>query len=339
MWYNDELFIGIAPLKHVIMNFTAADKKHSPSIDINSKDLKNGSGRLIIDTGAELNFIKQKRVKANTPIDSRIKYDLFGINEEGVRTRGQVQIRINNSAIPFQIVSNSFPVESDGMLGMPFLSNSVINLQSKQIQNQLGTFSILDTKKSVDIKLKARTKQLITIPVKNPELKEGYLPLIPTGPGVYLGESLVSVANGRIKVYCINTTTCDVELTVPPVEIKEFKLGEPAPRTEKKAANSGNPISPHSDRFEKLVSELNLTNLNSEEKTQLLNTIEKFTYQFFISGDRLGCTNIVKHTINTINEEPVRKPNHTLPMIQREFVKGEEKALLEEGRIQESDSP
>ena len=204
VWCNDELFNGIAPLKRVIMNFTAADKKHSPSIDINSKDLKNGSGRLIIDTGVELNLIKQKRIKTNTPIDSRIKYDLFGINEKGVRTRGQVQIRINNSAIPFQIVSNSFPVESDGMLGMLFLPNSVINLQSKQIQNQLGTFSILDTKKSVDIKLKACTKQLITIPVKNPELKEGYLPLIPTGPGVYLGESLVSVANGRIKVYCIN---------------------------------------------------------------------------------------------------------------------------------------
>ena len=158
------------------MNSAATVKRPSPSIDLKSKDFKTGSGRFIIDTGAELNLIKQKRVKSKICINSNLKYDLLGINEKGVRTRGQVEIKINQTAIPFQVFSNSFPIESDGMLGMPFLSNSVIDLQTKQRQNKLGIFPILEAKKNAKIKLKTLTKPLITLPVKNPELKEGYLP-------------------------------------------------------------------------------------------------------------------------------------------------------------------
>ena len=166
---------------------------------LTSTDFKNGSGRFIIDTGAELNLIKQKRVKSKICINSNLKYDLLGMNEKGVRTRGWVEIKINQTAIPFQVISNSFPIESDGMLGMPFLSNSMIDLQVKQIQNKLSMFPTLEAKKNAKIKLKAQTKQLITLPVKNPELKEAYLLLVPTEPGVYLGESLVSIEMKKFK--------------------------------------------------------------------------------------------------------------------------------------------
>ena len=135
--------------------------------------------------------------------------------------------------------------------------------------------------------------------------------------GVYLGESLVSVVNKKIQIYFINTTACEIGLTVPPVEIEEFEVMEPAPRSAKRAVNSGNSTDSHRDRSQKLISELDLTNLNSEEKRNLLKTIEKLPCRFFIKGDKLGCTSVVKHVINTINEEPVRKPNHRLPVIQR----------------------
>ena len=48
----------------------------------------------------------------------------------------------------------------------------------------------------------------------------------------------------------MNTTAYGVELTLPPVEIEKFKAIEPAPRTVKNFANSGNPTNSHSDWFE-----------------------------------------------------------------------------------------
>ena len=56
---------------------------------------------------------------------------------------------MNQIAISSQIVSNS--LSKDGMFGMPFLSNSVIDLQTKQIQNNLGIFPILQAKKNTEI--------------------------------------------------------------------------------------------------------------------------------------------------------------------------------------------
>ena len=76
---------------------------------------------------------------------------------------------------------------------------------------------------------------------------------IPTGPGVYLGESLVAIRDGNIQVYCINTSTQDIEISIPPVEVEEFKLVEPSPRTEKKAHGNTRSVSLTANRHNDLT--------------------------------------------------------------------------------------
>ena len=306
---------------------------------LKSIDFKNETGKFIIDTGAELNLIKKNIIKTNIPIDSEIKYSLFGINEHGVKTQGQTKIIINGEAVPFQVVPHTFPIEFDGMVGMPFLSDSVINLKENKIQSQLGNFPISNKRKGVTLKLKARTKQLVTIAAKTTDLNEGYLSQIPTGPGVYLGESLVAIRDGNIQVYCINTSTQDIEISIPPVEVEEFELVEPSPRTEKKAHGNTRSASLTANRHNELIATLDLTNLNFEEKKSLFKITSKFPYQFFLKGDKLGSTNVLKHSINTINDNPIKKQNHRLPKIHSEFVGQECKSLYDDGRIQNSDSP
>ena len=67
-----------------MLNFNLKNKEHSPNVDLLSKDLKNGRGRFIVDTGAEMNLIKRKRIKTGVPVNSQVRYHLFGINEKGV---------------------------------------------------------------------------------------------------------------------------------------------------------------------------------------------------------------------------------------------------------------
>ena len=167
------------------------------------------------------------------------------------------------------------------MVGMPFLSDSVINLEENKIQSQLGNFPISNKKKGVTLKLKARTKQLVTIAAKTTDLKEGYLSQIPPGPGVYLGESLVAIRDGNIQVYCINTSNQDIEISIPPVGVEEFELVEPSPRTEKKAHGNTRSASLAANRHNELIATLDLTNLNFEEKKSLFKITSKFPYQFF----------------------------------------------------------
>ena len=223
-WCDDELFENAAPFRRIVLNFNLKSKEHSPNVD------------LIWHTGAELNLIKRKIIKTGVPVDSQVRYHLFGINEKGVKTQGEVNLLINGTPCAFQIVPNNFPVNSDGMLGMPFLNNSIIDLQNKVIKHGLGGFPFSHNVKNNILNLKARTRQLVSLKVANPEMKEGYLPLIQTGPGVFLGESLVSVKNDQVRAFCINSTTRDVEIVIPPVQIEEFQIIEPAPRTYKKTS-------------------------------------------------------------------------------------------------------
>ena len=76
-------------------------------MDLASKHFKNGHGIFIVDTGDELNLIKHKKVKTDTVINSRIQYHLFGTNEHGVETLGEVHLLINGVSRPFQIVANN----------------------------------------------------------------------------------------------------------------------------------------------------------------------------------------------------------------------------------------
>ena len=68
-------------------------------------------------------------------------------------------------------------------------------------------------------------------------------------------------------------------------------------------------------RFQELLTTLNPTNLNSEEKNSLLKSIKKCPYQFFLQGDQLTCTNVLRHSINTIDNNPVNKSNYRYPVI------------------------
>ena len=75
-----------------------------------------------------------------------------------------------------------------------------------------------------NIKLPARHKVLVTLPVKRNELVSGYVQRIKAGPGIFLGEALVTPQNGKIKIFAMNATSEDIELTLPPIELEDFDI-------------------------------------------------------------------------------------------------------------------
>lgn len=68
----------------------------------------------------------------------------------------------------------------------------------------------------------ARTNTQIYIQVANPELKEGYIPKLNLAKGVYLGNALLTVRNGKAHLRVINTNEDDYDVFVPMIKIFEF---------------------------------------------------------------------------------------------------------------------
>ena len=82
-------------------------------------------------------------------------------------------------------------------------------------------------------------------------------------PGVYLAESLVTVANGRIITSMLNTREEELEINKPIVKVTELGSEHPAMICTLNSAGSSKP------RGERVMETLRTEHLNSEEQKSL----------------------------------------------------------------------
>ena len=187
------------------------------------------------------------------------------------------------------------------MLGMLFLKNSILNLRRRKLIHDIDEFPFTLIRNGVILKIKARTKQLVTLPVIDPDIIEGYLPKIDAGPGVYLGQMLVSQKNGRIKIFLINVNFRDIEFTIPAVKLEEFDVINTAIHKEE-VNYKNNTSSIIGSRVKESESCLKLEEINEQERNSLLMSIKKYSFQFKLKNDKLEGTNLVQHKIITTDE-------------------------------------
>ena len=84
--------------------------------------------RMMIDTGAGRNLIKQNAVNPKLPIDEKIALKLTGINNLPLFTMGQVQINILGYPAILNLIPNEVPIHKDGVLGSEFFRENKVNI-------------------------------------------------------------------------------------------------------------------------------------------------------------------------------------------------------------------
>ena len=184
--------------------------------------------RFLIDTGSELNIIKHNLFKPGTQAHKDSLYRLAGISEGRVLTNGYIRIKLDGVLCRLNVVSDSFPVEADGILGVEFLKEqkAILSFENDALlygdANETSPFISHDT-----LYLPARTKTLITISIQNPTRSTGYLPKINAGPEILIGKCLVSNKDGKANLFAINSTAEDINLIIappPPPSIEKFSI-------------------------------------------------------------------------------------------------------------------
>ena len=152
---------------------------------------------------------------------------------------------------------------------MRFLKNhrAVLNFQTNSLHLKTKDIPFM---KHHTFHLPARMKQLISIPIANSEIKEGYLGKIATGPGIYLGESLVRQEKGYTKVYAINTNTHAVDVTRAPIQLEDYRIILSRFRVNRTPYSRVEGEKIKAERLAKLLKRLNLNHLTEEEKANIL---------------------------------------------------------------------
>lgn len=315
-----------------MLNINNDDLNNGPTISAFNKRFKNFKIPFLIDTGSEINLIKISFLKGLNDIDKTDILQLTGIGNGSYETLGSLKLNIFDRLTKFHVVHETFPIKYSGILGAEFLreNSASLTFNKNNLTLKLPAFK---TETSTTFILPARTKKLISLIACNNNLSQGYLPRINAGQGIYIGEGLVNYDNGTVRVLAINTTLQDVELSVPPVTIEEVEVYN----------IEESPESKHNEiidkRTEQLLKIINFSGLSEEEKNSLLKPISDFSHLFFLKGDVLGATNLVKHKIVTTDDIPTFQKQYRHPETLNKEVLEQARELLNHDIIEESDSP
>ena len=157
-------------------------------------------------------------------------------------TIGSTLIEINGKNRLFHVVENKLPIVANGILGadyceadkreisfyhrtivtdhnpmrpIPFLNPGPLKEGSQRDRNITAPSASKMPKTRVYC-LSARTRQVVPVEVTNPDIREGYLPLLDAGDDLFIGNALVSVKNGYCHVLAINTSSEDINIETEP---------------------------------------------------------------------------------------------------------------------------
>ncbi|HBS53358.1 MAG TPA: hypothetical protein DD806_05115 [Flavobacterium sp.] len=294
-------------------------------------DDKNYS--FLIDTGADLSCCS-KDVIDNSNF-SNINFQnttlIKGVTNNLMSTIGTCNLKLFDKLThEFHILPNICGFQ--GIIGRDFFlkNETIISYKNKTIYlpGHKLEFPLL-SESSETIKLPQRSQTYCKVNC-NQLCTEGLVESMEIQKGIFLSNCLTQSENGHCLVNIINIGETDKIIEIPTIELKDFK--------EFYTLNKWNDSS--EKRLEKVIEKLDVSHMNPEERTAILELCEKFSDIFYLDGDLFSHTNKIEHRIpisqatNPINSKPYR-----LPHAQKEEIKSQTEAMLENNIIRPSSSP
>jgi len=175
----------------------------------------------MLDSGADVNLIKEKFVKPSIQINKYNTVLLQGISPNSVTTLGTINIFILGKVTEFHLIPDDAPFLQDGILGIGFLRtyNAVLDFKNKRLLYDDSSIPFTETKY---ITLKPRSVTPFYTYITNPELKTGCIPLNKSIDGIYFGEAIVTNSGGKAYLSIFNTSERAYNMEIPSIALQEF---------------------------------------------------------------------------------------------------------------------
>ena len=322
-----------------------------------------------MDTGSQVNLIDLFSLDPNVDIHTHDRLRITGITSDHLDSIGASYIDIFGSRAKFYVFKDSFPLSGNGILGLEFLKREkaeisfhhdsivldrdpikpipfiysvpsvgkpVINVSTVSSNSE----SLSSSREPQPLIVRARSRQVIALDVTNPDITEGYLPLIETTRGVFVGRAAVTVLNGQCFVLAINSTEQDVKLKIPPQELTPYDVfDEESDGLDKIIFAENNKNRKLEERLTEIKSKIGFDKLGPHRKQRVRSYLESFPHLFLLPGDKFPGTTLAKHQIPTVDDVPVFHKQYRYPPVHKEEVRRQISKLIETGVIGPSNSP
>lgn len=295
----------------------------------------------LIDSGADISVINIKSFEFNLDISKEKFCTISGITENSTSSLGtmNLDLYIEDDCInqEFQVVDENFSLITDGILGRNFLINNLCNIDFETFTISINTKEqthVLDLKTKIpeitSFKIPARSHitQCINIARNEDVLIESQ----EIADGVFVGNSIVP-KKGIAHIDILNTNNTDVQ-------IKQFSIKtEPLNNYDIVDFDQHLHDSPRDDRFQKLLSELNLNISDPKAEESIKGICKDFCDIFHLKTDKLTFNNFYKQKITLSDRKPVYIKNYRLPQSQIHEINQHVEKLIEQDLIEPSVSP
>lgn len=306
------------------------------SIKINCY-VKKENLSFLIDTGADISICKQKDIEN---IDKRNISNLSGITLETIESIGTAYLNLHfekqHITHNFHIVSNDFPIPTDGIIGRDLLEKckckidfetytATFNISNEEFVIPINTKCVYNT----EICIPARTEAIVSVDICTD--KDSIIFNKEIAPGVFLANSIIpALGNKHVKI--LNTTEKDVVVNSIDFEKDDLENYEIYNYTKSDS-------SVDNDRIKKVLEDLDIQSLDPIAKQSLTDIIVKYNDIFHIDGDKLTVNNFYTQQINTTVSTPVYTRPYRLPETQINEIDEQVDKLLQDDIIEESVSP
>jgi hypothetical protein len=242
-------------------------------------DISNGCElALLVDTGADISLIKPDNLDKTKKFDPGGRVKVKGVDGSVIETFGTVQtvVSVDSLQIPFvfQLVSKQIDIPCDEILGRDFLEHAgaqicygtgtvTLGKGDRRIRKGLSPIRMESEPKGIRrLVLPSRTELVVRLPVKGgTTISEGITEKREIQEGIYLAGAVTKVQGGYAITSIANTTSGEVEIDEPVLELTETEPGTGEPFQE----GNGGDIPPN--RTQEVLQRLRLEHLNKEERT------------------------------------------------------------------------
>ncbi|XP_036141910.1 uncharacterized protein LOC118646187 [Monomorium pharaonis] len=176
-----------------------------------------------LDTGYEINLIKENFVPKNKTINYDNILELNGIYDYPTYTLGEINLLLYGKEITFHIVTNDFPILQPSILGNDFFYQTSAKIN--YAKGHLDVFGINLPFFSPEMIIVApRLKSPFYIRVENPEIRIGDIPRLKIAHGIYAIETLAEVSSGKAYIDVVSNLDEEIEVQVPTLRLRSFSI-------------------------------------------------------------------------------------------------------------------
>lgn len=296
----------------------------------------------LIDTGSDISILKNRTLSLDATFNPKEICNIKGISSEFLQTMGLFSSKIiidtqhffNQN---FHIVSDTFPIICDGILGNDFLFEYLCKIDYGYCTLSIPYSDVDIILDSIDIPTKlcipARCEKIARIPFFSNLGAEMFCTSKEIVPGVFVGNSLVKLKNNSVTLSLINTNEYDAE-----VNFSDFSFEN---TNDYEIYNLNSSWSDEvNDRLNSLKETINLKHLNREEETSILSICRKYNDIFYLTGDKLSATSSTTHKIPVSSEcQPIYQRSYRLPESMKEEIHKQVDDMIKNDIIEPSESP